>query len=413
MNRSARCRSQSYDDLRRLVVRGRTGATAIIALGALAVSACVGAVRSAPPSVATLPPLPFATDTVRASQIAPGVAYQYVHSPTGPWAIHLLRVNRDACWSFRAVKAHDSAIGRATTSALLRQLADSEQVIAGVNADFFSFTPPGVPTGAHVQSGQVITGPGTRPVIAFDSAGTPFIGSLGVTGSVSAHGESYPLAAWNRPASRGLALIDHTWGASSDTGSGRVEIVIDSAPGRVLLIDTLPAGVEIPPRGELLMLGREADADVRRAMLGFHVGDTVIVARTLTRPHLRDVVGGWPVILRDSAVTGAADSTGATFAPVRHPRTAIGLARGGHEIILAVVDGRQKPYSDGMTLRELAELFRALGARDALNLDGGGSSTFVLADSANPSLLEIRNRPSDKTERAVGNALAVVRGCAR
>jgi exopolysaccharide biosynthesis protein len=78
-----------------------------------------------------------------------------------------------------------------------------------------------------------------------------------------------------------------------------------------------------------------------------------------------------------------------------------------------VMDGRQKPYSDGMTLRELAELFRALGARDALNLDGGGSSTFVLADSANPSLLEIRNRPSDKTERAVGNALAVVRGCAR
>ena len=83
-------------------------------------------------------------------------------------------------------------------------------------------------------------------------------------------------------------------------------------------------------------------------------------------------------------------------------------------MILVVVDGRQKPYSDGMTLRELANLMLALGARDALNLDGGGSSTMVYADPDSGGKLRVANRPSDKEgERAIGDALAIVRGCGR
>jgi hypothetical protein len=324
----------------------------------------------------------------------------------------VLRVNRDSCWRIEAVKAHGAAVGRERTSTLLRALADRERVVAGVNADFFIFTPPGVPRGAHVQEGTVITGPSERPVIAVDSSGTLFIGRLGVVGNVVAHGDTIPLAAWNRDAVRGLALIDRAWGAASDTGSARVEVVVAGSPLRVVTIDTLPSGVPIPIDGAVLMAGRETDAATRGTLLALHPGDTVAVERAITRPHLRSVVGGWPLIVRDSAVTQAADSAGANFAPVRHPRTAVGLAHDGRELQLVVVDGRQKPYSDGMTLREFAELFRSLGASQALNLDGGGSSTFVLADSSAPNGLRIMNRPSDKAEeRAVANALAVVHGC--
>jgi exopolysaccharide biosynthesis protein len=212
-------------------------------------------------------------------------------------------------------------------------------------------------------------------------------------------------------APRGLAFLDRAWGAASDSGSGRIEIVLAGTPLRVVSMDTVPSGVTIPADGALLIAGRDADSSTRRALLALHAGDAVTVERALTQPHLRNVVGGWPVIVHDSAITMAADSAGANFAPVRHPRTAAGLARDGRELILVVVDGRQKPYSDGMTLRELAELFRSLGASQALNLDGGGSSTFVLADSTAPNGLRIMNRPSDKVERAVGNALAVVHGC--
>ena len=339
------------------------------------------------------------------------MTYDHVWSPTGPWAIHLLRVDRDSCWQLAAAKGGDAAIGREPTSALVRELARHERVVAGVNADFFLFSPPGVPRGAHVQEGRVITGPGDRPVIAADSSGTLFIGRLDVTGRVMAQGNVIPLEGWNRAVPRGLAFVDRAWGAASDTGSGSVEVVVAGTPLRVVTTDTAPAGVPIPIEGGVLVAGRDADAAARRTLLGLRPGDTVSVQRAITRPHLRTVVGGWPVIVRDSTVTPAADSAGASFAPVRHPRTAVGIAHGGRELILVVVDGRQKPYSDGMTLRELAELFRSLGATQALNLDGGGSSTFVLADSVAPGGVRILNRPSDKVERAVGNALVVVRGC--
>lgn len=355
--------------------------------------------------------LPFETDSVSGRRVAPGATYFYLHAPTGPWAIHVLRVDLDSCWHLEALKAGNAAVGRESTWTLLRGLADHAAVAGGVNADFFIFTPPGVPRGAHVQEGRVITGPGERPVIAEDSSGALYIGRLGVAGRVVARGDTVPLAAWNRDDSRGLAYIDRAWGAASDTGTGRVEVVVAGNPLRVVKTDTLPASVFIPADGGMLLARPGSDDAARRALLALKPGDTVDVERAITRPHLRTVVGGWPVIVRDSAVTMAADSAGANFAPVRHPRTAVGLAHDGRELLLVVVDGRQKPYSDGMTLRELAELFRSLGASQALNLDGGGSSTFVLADPAAPYGLRIMNRPSDKAERAVGNALAIARGC--
>jgi exopolysaccharide biosynthesis protein len=70
---------------------------------------------------------------------------------------------------------------------------------------------------------------------------------------------------------------------------------------------------------------------------------------------------------------------------------------------LVEVDGRQPGLSVGMNLIELAELMRALGCTDAMNLDGGGSSTFWLQG-------KIMNSPSDKHERTVANALMIVRG---
>jgi len=64
-----------------------------------------------------------------------------------------------------------------------------------------------------------------------------------------------------------------------------------------------------------------------------------------------------------------------------HPRTAVGLDVSGEKLILMIVDGRQPSYSEGVTLSELAELMREFGAYHALNLDGGGSSTLVVADA--------------------------------
>ena len=88
-----------------------------------------------------------------------------------------------------------------------------------------------------------------------------------------------------------------------------------------------------------------------------------------------------------------------------HPRTAIGIDRDTGQVLMLVVDGRQS-FSRGYTMVELANLMTTLGADDALNLDGGGSSTMLALDPT--GLIGVRNSPSDGFERLVANALSVM-----
>ncbi|HEX4935087.1 MAG TPA: phosphodiester glycosidase family protein [Gemmatimonadaceae bacterium] len=115
-------------------------------------------------------------------------------------------------------------------------------------------------------------------------------------------------------------------------------------------------------------------------------------------------VGGWPRVVLDGNNVGIrADSLEGTFprfSAARHPRSAIALSRDSTRLMLVVVDGR-RPWSVGMSLSELADALVSLGAYQAMNLDGGGSSALWVAG-------EVVNYPSDPTgERAVGNALVV------
>lgn len=90
----------------------------------------------------------------------------------------------------------------------------------------------------------------------------------------------------------------------------------------------------------------------------------------------------------------------------RHPRTAAAVSADDRGLILVVVDGRRPGWSAGATLPELADLVLQLGGASALNLDGGGSTTFW---SRGPQDADGRvlNRPSDGHVRPVANALGV------
>jgi exopolysaccharide biosynthesis protein len=88
-----------------------------------------------------------------------------------------------------------------------------------------------------------------------------------------------------------------------------------------------------------------------------------------------------------------------------YPQTAVGHTA-DHHLVLFVSDGRQPKFSAGMTYEELAKILKGLGAVDAIAFDGGGSATMVMTDpDGEPKVL---NRPSDGSERYVGNNLAVI-----
>ncbi|MBY0114064.1 MAG: phosphodiester glycosidase family protein [Phycisphaerales bacterium] len=82
----------------------------------------------------------------------------------------------------------------------------------------------------------------------------------------------------------------------------------------------------------------------------------------------------------------------------RHPRTAVGVSPDGKTLYVVVIDGRQPDHSVGVTLPELADYFLSIGATNAVNLDGGGSSAFIYTPATGDALI---NKPSDGKFRPV------------
>jgi hypothetical protein len=116
----------------------------------------------------------------------------------------------------------------------------------------------------------------------------------------------------------------------------------------------------------------------------------------------QNILGAGPQLIRAGKIdiTDKQEKMIANFATDRHPRTALAQLDSG-KILLLTVDGRQPGVSVGMSLQTLAELLLQFGAVEAINLDGGGSTTMVLHN-------KIVNKPSDQTgERPVSDAILV------
>lgn len=133
------------------------------------------------------------------------------------------------------------------------------------------------------------------------------------------------------------------------------------------------------------------------------VGDEVELVQELNVPEADKapiVMGGGPLILENGKVNvrSREENIPRDIAVGSAPRTAIGLKKDGTVLVL-VVDGRSNT-SRGLTLQELATYFLRLGACDAVNLDGGGSSVMVIYG-------EIVNKPSDGRERLVSMAMGL------
>jgi hypothetical protein len=387
----------------------------IALLGLAAIAACLRSARPSPEPrwSAELAPLRLWGDTGTVDTIARGVLHRRFLAMEGPWAVNVLDVDRSACWSAVAAKGRPGAIGRYQTSELASALARQFEVAGGINADFFLYVPPGVPTGAHISGGRVVTGPAGRPAFAILQNGQPWIGTLAVDGVAASALDSIPITGWNRSVVDGLAWFDPSFGETLDTLSGSLRVVVSGSGGAVQSVDSGLVATSIPSSGGVLSLGPRAPAAVReRLLIAARARGRFAVSVRIGPVSPREAVGGFPVLVRDSIEVPGLDSAGApTFAPVRHPRTLVGVAGRGRRLLFITIDGRQPGYSAGTTNRETARIALALGSTEAINLDGGGSTTMVVVrPGADSTRYEVVNKPSDpQGERPVGNALLVAR----
>lgn len=347
-------------------------------------------------------------DTLRTREVAPGVRHLYVWEARGPWAVHVLEIDLERCRPvIEARKGRPPLAGRAPTSEL------AAGALAAVNADFFAL-PGGTPVEAHVSGGEVLIGPRGRPRFAVADRGW-WIGPGALLGAAVQQADTVRLVQVNRPAagdSAGAVLFTPWFGPATPAEPGAVAVAVrhrrgtaTAGSGILVARDTLGAGLALDSGVVVL----QAQGGAGRRLAGLRVGEAVswhaavVSASTGTDRAAVEAVGGYPVLLRTGRIApDIEEGVSPAFGASRHPRTAVGVAAGGRRLLWVVVDGRQAPYSAGMTLAELAGLMQRLGADEALNLDGGGSSALVVDG-------RVVNRPSDPTgERPVGNALALV-----
>ncbi len=160
------------------------------------------------------------------------------------------------------------------------------------------------------------------------------------------------------------------------------------------------------PQGPCIKNGNIMSIDTTRPYFGVTKDGKYVIEEASAlkneASNLSEAVGGRFIILKNGKIhqIGYDDEFGYT----RHPRTAVGYDDDGR-LYLVVVDGRQPSLSNGASLTDLAIILLELGATDALNLDGGGSSTFILE---NGDGFKAMNSPSDGSLRKVYNSLLIV-----
>ena len=381
-----------------------------ILLLAVAVAAALAVVHAAPAGVQ---PALGAAEIV-----APGIELyrlddQTLLSPPGPVAVQLLRLDPGRV-DLRLVLAQDTVLGLETVPDMARRF----DATAAINAGFF--LPTGEPAGLLKIGGEVVSeiashrgavalAPGgfsRKPRLLFDQVSASVVVDLG-TGKQR---REIPVDAVDTVRAPGALVLftPRFWIDTRTPCDGGSEFVFEGHPLALTERREAACTSAIPRDGGVLAAGPAVPAE---RLAGLTAGTRVrarAVYRTLngTKPAdweaAPDIVGGVGLLatagrlVKDWGPEKARDG----FTTERHPRTVIGTAGDGR-VWLITVDGRNKALSLGMSFAELQALISRVGLIDALNLDGGGSTTMVVKGS-------VVNHPSDPTgPRRVSDSIIV------
>jgi len=333
-------------------------------------------------------------DQKSVEEIAPGVKHITLvrSNAKGMLTANFLDIDGKANAQLQPVLANDVIAGRESLSSM----AVHNNALAAINSSYFA--PSGEIIGlTKIDNTIVSTTYLARGAFGIQSNGKPIIGQVDYSGVVAlASGVSVPISGVN--CERGednLVLYNSYFDSSTKTNAYGIEYVVKN--GIVIAINQNDSPLEA---GTIVISAHGASKD---KLANVKVGDKIKVNEDLgtTWNQVPQIMGVGPLLLKNNSVyvTAKEEQFGSDVASGRAPRTAVGITKDSH-VLLAVVDGRQA-NSMGCTLSEMAVLMQEMGAVDAVNFDGGGSSEMVIKN-------EIINSPSDGSERRVGAALVVL-----
>lgn len=330
-------------------------------------------------------------------KIAPGITYtRWTQTDArGPIVAHLLSVK----WRKRGIKIDYGGIGKVRQVAPVMDIVTKDKATVAVNGDFYDIGVTGAPLGLGLSHGDGLLHSrkaGWNSAFYLDAKGRPHIGTLPMNARVLGRPD-IKVTNLNSPfvAAGGVGVYNADWGLTDGyrvtQGQKKHIRVVRVQRGKVVSVGhKLGTGNRIPG---MLLIGRDQGA---RQLKSLKVGMKVRVGYHLEgRPQM--AISGNQFLVNDGIIRVVDDTTLA-------PRTAVGIDDDTDEVLLLAVDGRSSK-SRGYTMVELANLMIDLGADEAMNLDGGGSTTMV--GQGRGGKTKVLNTPSDGFERWVANALEV------
>ena len=356
-------------------------------------------------------PLAAQSPAVSWTTVAEGVEHAHFTREApgeGKWNINVLRIDMSQA-RLDVIRARDVAIGLETVTSIAARTG----AIAAVNGGYFRTSGDflGDSTGTLQIDGVLWSEPdrarASVGIVRAPEGARLVFGHVTWDAAITAGGETREVDGLNR--ARGpndLVVFTPQFGPATITDDSGVEVVVQS--GRVTEVRDAAGSAPIPDDGFIVSARGEARAWVLKHLRP----KTRVQVTTSLQPAdasrdnpwtaAEDILGAGPKLVTAGKVdvTDVREKMIPTFASDLHPRTAIAALSDGRALLLTA-DGRRAPERVGLALDDLAALLIELGAREAINLDGGGSTAMVIEGT-------LVNFPTDPTgERPVSDAIVV------
>lgn len=355
------------------------------------------------------------SQTVKKQTVTSGVTLEnYDRFTTSGWIkSYVLRVDL----SDKNVKV-DTLVNKKSVvgSSTVLNLAKNSGAIAAVNGSFFDFGAKG--SGNSYTYGPVVSSGQVDLAATRDSKDTATFSLNDLNEAlftywntkvelITPKGEKKIAASYNRYKGvfNGMTIVDAKWGAKTPGATAQypdwIEMVVED--GVVKEFSENKPSIDMPKKG-FVVLG--SGSHIQYLKDTFKVGDPVDYSITMnvdTNKMTMALTGGAMLVKDDKVLTTFSHNP--VSPSTRAARTAIGTSKDGKTLIIAAVDGKSSS-SIGMTQSELASYMHELGCANALNLDGGGSTTLVSREQGTTGL-SVQNRPSDGSQRGVGASLGI------
>ncbi len=286
-------------------------------------------------------------------------------------------------------------------------IASEQQGVAAVNGTYFAYT--GRPLGSLLIEKELVSSPVyDRTALIIDDDRRTYIDTVLIDCYfVTAGGVKYVISGVNQGRDPGsVVLYSPAWGDQTGTGGDGTELVVAGS----VVKEIRPGNSTIPTDGYVISLsGAAAQTVANNVKVGDKIDVHIKVIPYASSPgSIRHMISGGPRLVKEGIVyvSKNEEKFRADIARGRAARTAAGITK-DDKLLLVTVDGlpREKAARDehssvGMTLEELAGLMINLGAVEAMNLDGGSSTTMWIDG-------RIVNKPCTGYEQYVSNALVV------